>query len=137
MTATYPDLSGRAALVTGASSGIGSGIAEALLRQGMRVGVQYRGGKAAADALCSKYPDRAAALRADLSSESGCAQLAAWTVERLGGCEVLVHSAGIWNAGPIGSMSSAALEDMFRVNTFSAFYLVRELLPALRARGRG
>jgi 3-oxoacyl-[acyl-carrier protein] reductase len=137
MTATYPDLSGRAALVTGASSGIGLGIAEALLQQGMRVGVQYRGGRAAAEALCSKYPDRAVALAADVGTEAGCAQLAKDVLARLGGCEVLVHSAGIWNAGPIRNLSAALLEEMFRVNTFSAFYLVRELLPALRANSRG
>jgi len=40
-----------------------------------------------------------------------------------------VHSAGIYNSGPIASISAAALEEMFRVNAFSAFYLVRELLP--------
>lgn len=137
MNPTYPDLAGRTALVTGASSGIGLGIAEALLQQGMRVGVHYRGGRAPADALCAKFPDRAFALGADLGTEAGCTRLASEAVSRLGGCEVLVHSAGIWNAGPIRSMTSAQLEEMFRVNTFSAFYLVRELVPALRRGERG
>lgn len=50
---------------------------------------------------------------------------------------MLVHSAGIWNDGPIASMKAERLEEMFRINTFSAFYLVRELLPSLRACGQG
>jgi len=134
---TYPDLSGRAALVTGASSGIGLGIAEALLEQGMRVGVHYRSGRAAAEALCAAFPGRAVPLQADLGSEVGCGALAQAAVGTLRGCDVLVHSAGIWNAGPIERMSAPLLEEMFRVNTYSAFFLVRELLPALRASGRG
>ena len=137
MTPVYPDLKGRTALVTGASSGIGLGIAEALLEQGMRVGVHHRSGRAAAEALCKRFPGRAAALPAELGTEQGCVGLARAMVERLGGCELLVHSAGIWNDGPIASLSAQRLEEMFRVNTFSAFYLVRELLPALRAGGKG
>src|SRR6266852_5680488 len=51
MLPVYPDLQGRAAIVTGASSGIGLGIAQALLAQGMRVAVHYRGVREAAEAL--------------------------------------------------------------------------------------
>ncbi|TMA29986.1 MAG: SDR family oxidoreductase [Deltaproteobacteria bacterium] len=120
MTPTYPDLKGRTALVTGASSGIGVGIAKALEGQGMRVG--WQGNK--------QTPPGQIALQADLGTEQGCLQLAEQAWEKLGGVNLLVHSAGIWNDGPISSMSAAKLEEMFRVNTFSAFYLVRELLPA-------
>ncbi len=135
--ALYRDLDGKRALVTGASSGIGLYIAEALLDQGVRVAAHYRTGRAAADALCARHPGRAVAVGADLGSESGCARLARDTVAALGGCDLLVHSAGIWKAGPIASLDAASLEEMFRVNTFSAFYLVRELLPHLRASGKG
>ena len=135
MHPTYPDLRGRTALVTGASSGLGLGIAQALLDQGMSVAVHYRSGRAAAEKLCAAHPGKAFALGAELGAEAGCVQLVRETRERLGGVNLLVHSAGIWNNGPIGSISSSTLEEMFRVNTFSAFYLVRELLPALRPHG--
>ena len=124
MRASYPDLKGRAA------------IARALLEQGTRVAVQYRGSRAAAQALCDEYPARAVAIQADLGTESGCVKLATEARERLSGVDVLVHSAGISNSAPIEAMRAETLEEMFRVNVFSAFYLVRELAPALRAAGR-
>ena len=120
MFPTYPDLSARAVLVTGASSGIGRGIAEAFVRQGMRVAAQGHTHAPPADTV---------QLKADLGSEDGCRQLARLASAALARVEVLVHSAGIYNAAPIASLNAATLEEMFRVNTFSAFYLVRELLP--------
>jgi len=121
MFPTYPDLSGRTALVTGASSGIGRGIAEALIAQGARVAAQHR---------TQRPPERAAAVEADLGTEQGCIGAVRAAREKLGNVELLVHSAGIYNAGPIASLGAATLEEMFRVNVFSGFYLVRELLPA-------
>jgi 3-oxoacyl-[acyl-carrier protein] reductase len=121
MFPTYPDLAGRTALVTGASSGIGRGIAEALVAQGARVAAQHRS---------REPPGRTIAVRADLGDERGCVDAARGAREKLGEVSLLVHSAGIYNPGPIAKIQSATLEEMFRVNVFSAFYLVRELLPA-------
>jgi 3-oxoacyl-[acyl-carrier protein] reductase len=135
--ARYDDLAGRRALVTGASSGIGQGIAEALLEQGMKVAVHYRSNRPAAEALAARLPGRAFPVGAELGSEAGCATCVAEAARALGGLDQLVHSAAIWNAGPIASLSAARLEEIFRVNAFSAFYLVREALPFLGKHGRG
>jgi 3-oxoacyl-[acyl-carrier protein] reductase len=135
--ARYDDLAGRRALVTGASSGIGRGIAEAFLSQGMKVAVHYRSNRAAADALAARFPGRAFPVGAELGTESGCVSCAAESARALGGLDQIVHSAAIWNAGPAASISSATLEEIFRVNVFSAFYLVREALPFLGRDGRG
>ncbi len=137
--ATYSDLAGRRALVTGASGGIGAGVAEALLEQGASVAVHYRSNETAARALCARFPGRAVAVRAELGEEAGCIELVREAALALGGIEILVHSAGIWNSAPIESMAAARLEEMFRVNVFSAFYLAREAVPWLRRgeRGRG
>jgi 3-oxoacyl-[acyl-carrier protein] reductase len=121
MFPTYPDLSGRAALVTGASSGIGRGIAEALIAQGARVAAQHR---------TQRPPAQAVPVEADLGTEQGCIAAVRAAREKLGGVELFVHSAGIYNAGPIHSLAAATVEEMFRVNVFSGFYLVRELLQA-------
>jgi 3-oxoacyl-[acyl-carrier protein] reductase len=135
--ARYSDLAGRRTLVTGASSGIGLGIAEALLEQGGQVAVQYRSGRAAAEALQARHPGRAVAVQAELGTEAGCVRCVAEAAAALGGLDGLVHSAGLWNDGAIGSIRAATLEEIFRVNCFSAFYLVRELVPFLGQRGRG
>lgn len=134
---SYADLPGRSALVTGASSGIGHGIAQALLDQGMRVVVHFRGNRAAAEELCAKNPGRAFAVGAELGTEQGCAGLAREARAVCPDLSVLVHSAGIWNDGPIATLKASVLEEMFRINTFSAFYLVRDLLPCLGRGGKG
>jgi 3-oxoacyl-[acyl-carrier protein] reductase len=133
----YPDLAGRRALVSGASSGIGRGIAEAFLEQGMKVAVHYRGQRQAAEELVRRHPGRAFAVGADLAAEAGAVSLVREAARLLGGLDQLVHSAGIWNDGPADRIEAARLEEIFRVNVFSAFYLVREALPMLRRAGPG
>jgi 3-oxoacyl-[acyl-carrier protein] reductase len=128
----YLDLEGRRALVTGGSSGIGLGIAEAFLEQGMKVVVHHRSQEDAARALARRFPGRAFPVRAELASEAGAVGLVRESVRLLGGLDQLVHSAGIWNDGPIDRIEAGRIEEIFRVNVFSAFYLVREALPGLR-----
>jgi 3-oxoacyl-[acyl-carrier protein] reductase len=135
--ASYSDLPHRRALVTGGSGGIGLGVAEALLEQGSSVAVHYRSNRGAAEALCARYPGRAFPVGADLGTEPGCVEAVRRAGSALGGLEVLVHSAGLWNEGSIARIQAAQLEEMFRVNVFSAFYLVREALPLLAAGERG
>ncbi len=130
--ARYEDLAGRRAIVAGGSSGIGFGIAEAMLEQGMRVVVHHRTNGDAARALAARFPGRGFAVGADLGAEEGAVHLVRESARLLGGIDQLVHSAGIWNDGAIGSLPAARLEEIFRVNVFSAFYLVRESLPFLR-----
>jgi 3-oxoacyl-[acyl-carrier protein] reductase len=121
MFPTYPDLKGRTALVTGASSGIGRGIAEALLEQGVRVAAQHR---------THEPPQGTFAVQADLGTEEGCVDAVRAARAALGEVHLIVHSAGIYTAGPIATISAATVEEMFRVNVFSGFYLLRELLSA-------
>lgn len=135
--ARYDDLAGRRALVTGASSGIGLGIAEAFLEQGMKVAIHHRTGRAAAEALAARFPGRAFPVRAELGEEAGCVACVAEAARALGGLDQIVHSAAIWNEGPADRIGAAQLEEIFRVNVFSAFYLVREAIPHLGQNGRG
>src|SRR5204863_367636 len=86
MFPTYPDLEGRTALVTGASSGIGRGIAQALLQQGVRVCAQHR---------TQSPPPGTVAVQAELGRERGCVDAVRKAHEKLGKINLLVHAA-LW-----------------------------------------
>ncbi len=118
----------RRVVVTGASSGIGLACARAFLATGDRVVAHYRAGRAAAEALAAEFgAERVVAVAADLATEAGCVDL----VRAARPFDVLVHSAGIWNDGAIRTLSGAVLEEMFRTNTFSAYFLARESARAM------
>lgn len=114
---------GRRVLVTGASSGIGRACADAFLDRGDLVVAQYRTHPGPVEELAARDPERVVTVECDLGTEEGCVRCVAAADGRL---DVLVHSAGIWNDGPIREMSAERLEEMFRVNTFSSYYLARE-----------
>jgi 3-oxoacyl-[acyl-carrier protein] reductase len=110
-------------LVTGASSGIGLEVARAFLERGVDVVAQYRRQAKPVDALVAEFgAKRVAGVEANLGDEQGCVAL----VQAAGDIDVLVHSAGIWNSGALDQLDRLRLEEMYRVNTFSAYYLARE-----------
>lgn len=110
-------------LVTGASSGIGLACARACLMKDCRVVAQYNTQEGPVRALAEEFGgDRVIPVQADLGTEEGC--MAAVAACRH--LDVLVHSAGIWNAGPIRDLELSRLDEMYRVNTFSAYLLARE-----------
>ncbi|MGE5236897.1 MAG: SDR family NAD(P)-dependent oxidoreductase [Acidobacteriota bacterium] len=111
----------RRVVVTGASSGIGLACAQAFLGNGDEVIAHFRTGKDAVGGLARRHGPRIRAVSADLATERGCVKL----LGEAGRFDVLVHSAGIWNEGPIATLTRDNLEVMFRTNTFSAYYLAR------------
>jgi 3-oxoacyl-[acyl-carrier protein] reductase len=114
---------GRTVVVTGASSGIGLECARCFLEEGATVVAQYRTQPEPVVALRREHGERVLPVGADLGAEAGCVATVAACP---GPPDVLVHSAGIWNDGAIRELSSATLEEMYRVNTFSSYYLIRE-----------
>ena len=111
--------------MTGASSGIGLECARLFARQGHHVVAQWRQQQAPVERLAGEFsPGVVTGIQADLASESGCVAL----VAQAGRVDVLVHSAGIWNDGALGDLTAENLEGMFRTNTFSAYYLSREVV---------
>jgi 3-oxoacyl-[acyl-carrier protein] reductase len=121
----------RRVVVTGASSGIGLCCAERFAAAGDLVVAQYHLNRGPVEALAQEYGAAAVLpFHADLGTEAGCVEL----VRAVGTVDVLVHSAGVWNDGAIRTLTSDCLEQMFRINTFSAYYLARE---AARVMARG
>ncbi|NKI40320.1 SDR family oxidoreductase [Streptomyces physcomitrii] len=132
-------LDGRVALVTGASRGIGRGIAERLAADGARVVVNYRSDARAAAEVVSRVEEsggRAAAVRADLSRPAEVRHLFTAAEEAYGGVDILVGNAGLARFAPLAEVSDEDFELLFTVNARATFLLLREAARRLRDGGR-
>jgi 3-oxoacyl-[acyl-carrier protein] reductase len=128
-------LSGKTALVTGASRGIGRASALALARAGAQVLVHYSSGAAEADAVVQEIRaggGRAEALATDLAQPDGPRALAA-QVRRIvdDRLDILVANAGISKAATIEDTTVEDFDRLFAVNVRAPFFLVQQLLPVL------
>ena len=128
-------LSGKTALVTGASRGIGRAIALALAHQGARVLVHYGTGAAEAEAVAGEIRSsggQVETVAADLAAADGPNRLAERVRQMCGDrLDVLVANAGITKAASIEDHTVADFDRLFAVNVRAPFFLVQQLLPAL------
>jgi 3-oxoacyl-[acyl-carrier protein] reductase len=128
-------LSGKTALVTGASRGIGRATALALAKAGAQVLVHYGRGAAEADAVVKEIRDaggRADTVPADMAAPDGPHKLAS-DVRRIIGdrLDILVANAGIASDATIEDTTVAEFDALFAVNVRAPFFLVQQLLPIL------
>ncbi len=117
-------LTGRTALITGASRGIGASVARALADQGVNLGLASRSG----DDLGI---DGAVAMPADVRDQAALRAIADATAERFGGIDILVANAGVGAYGPFLDLPDDQLEEMIDVNVKGLIYSVRAALPYL------
>ncbi len=127
-------LSGKTALVTGASRGIGRATALALAKAGARVLVHYGKNAAEANAVVKEIGDgRAQALGADMAAADGAHKLAAEVRKVVGDrLDILVANAGISKLVPIEEYTVEDFDNMYAVNVRAPFFLVQQLMPILR-----
>jgi 3-oxoacyl-[acyl-carrier protein] reductase len=135
------DLTGRAAVVTGGSRGIGYAIADALAAAGAGVAIGARTPKdveRAAAALTKQHGgSRCIAVRCDVRSQQDCEELVAAAVRELGGIDILVNNAGVGIFSPVADMSPDDWRTVIETNLNSLYYCSHAALPHLRARGTG
>jgi NAD(P)-dependent dehydrogenase (short-subunit alcohol dehydrogenase family) len=132
-------LGGKIAIVTGATSGIGRGIAEHFAALGADVVVH---GRDRDDGLETVRRVRAAGQQSeyfdgDLTSEQVCRSLIAFAVERFGGLDILVNNAGDTGRGDLEHIPVARWDAILAVNLRAPFILLQAAIPHLRARGGG
>jgi len=117
--------------VTGASSGIGRAIAEALAADGVQVCLTGRNTKRLTDAA-TRCGAGAIWHAADLADEASTQNLVEFVRETVGRLDILVHSAGIFHMSKSEDAATVDFDQLFHVNTRAPFILTRELLPLLR-----
>jgi len=121
-------LTGRCALVTGGSRGIGAAIVRALAARGASVAVNYSRGAEAAEALVAEIiaaDGQAVALQADVSDPTEATSLVAATVEHLGCLDILVNNAGITRDGLLVRMSDEDFDAVIKTDLAGVFYVTR------------
>src|SRR5499427_6205104 len=130
----FTSIAGRAAVVTGATRGIGKGIARVFAGAGARVLIVGRDAEAAKATVAelSATGAEVSHVLADVSRREDCRRIAATAAERFGGIDVLCANAGIFPAAPLAKMTDEDIDEL-RGTILS----VQACLPALADSGRG
>lgn len=132
------DLTGKSALVTGGSRGIGRAIALRLATQGADVAFSYKGNAAAAGetvAALEALGRQALAVQADVSDMAAAETVVKATIAAFGKVDILVNNAGITRDDLIMRMSEDAWREVLETNLFGAFWMIKAVTrPMLKAR---
>ena len=132
-------LAGKAAIVTGAATGIGRATAQLLAQRGARVvaaGLQPERLRETVDAIAGAGGE-AIAVDADLSDPGAIEQVAASAQDAFGGTDVLVNNAAVYPIGPWHEMDAAQWDAVFATNIRGYFLMARAVRPQMIARGGG
>lgn len=134
-------LKGKAAIVTGSTSGIGLGIARALAGQGASVLLNGFGDPGEIEKLrtelAGEFKVNVAFSGADISKPEQVAAMVAQCVKELGGVDVLVNNAGIQHTAAIEDFPPEKWEQVIAINLSSNFYAIRAALPQMKKRNWG
>jgi NAD(P)-dependent dehydrogenase (short-subunit alcohol dehydrogenase family) len=131
-----PNLTGKVAIVTGSTKGIGLAIAERMSNEGASVVVSSRTA-ADVDAVAERLGERTLGVTCDVADPDACQRLVDETVGRLGRLDVLVNNAGFGIFKSIAEMSNDEWRRQIDVNLGGVFYMSKAALPHLVASGDG
>ncbi len=134
------DLSGKVALVTGGSRGIGAAVAELLARVGADIVLTYASNKKAAERVASEVrsfgPD-CLIVQANASRAVDVRRAVRTAIKRFGRIDILVNNAGIWTHGAIGKMTERTWDETMDVNLKGTFLFCNEVVPLMKKRRSG
>ncbi len=134
------DLTGKVALVTGSSRGIGRAIALALAEAGADVAINFLSRSAeavAAEQQIRQLGRRCTSVQADVSVASDVTRLVRTTEDRLGPVDILVNNAGISRPQPIEEITERDWDEVLTANLKSCFLMSQAVLPGMQARKWG
>jgi NAD(P)-dependent dehydrogenase (short-subunit alcohol dehydrogenase family) len=131
-------LKGKAAIVTGADSGIGRAVAIAFALEGAKVAIVYNENDSDAEQTAKMIADRGgvcAVVKADVRSRETCFRAVKTAVEAMGGLNILVNNAAFQmaQAGGLEDITEEQLRRTFETNIFGYFFMAQAALPHLKA----
>jgi NAD(P)-dependent dehydrogenase (short-subunit alcohol dehydrogenase family) len=134
------NLSGKVAIVTGATRGIGRGIAEALAREGVRLCISARNASEVEETvkvLNKLDGGNAIGFVCDVRDHAQVKSLFEGATAALGGVDILVNNAGIGIFAPVEEMAPEDFRAILETNLFGVFYCCHEAIPLMKKRGGG
>ena len=133
------ELKGCRALVTGASSGIGAGLAEALAAEGATVGICARRADRLAEVVgrCMEHSPESRMWAVDLADFDAVDQLSVDVLDAFGGVDLLVNNAGIPKRRHVTALNIDTITQVMHINYLSPMRLTMALLPQMLERGAG
>ena len=133
-------LSGKTAIVTGGSRGIGRACAIELAREGanvLAVALHEEGLRSAVAAIDAAGPGRVASVAVDLSSEEGCRAAVTACLRDFEGVDVLINCAGGAQGGPVLDISTELIDDALALKLYGYLRMAQLTVPHMRERGWG
>lgn len=131
------NLTGKVALVTGSTSGIGLGIAQVLAKAGATLILNGFGDVEAAKDAVAQYGKTPGYHGADLSDETQIAEMMRYVDSEFGGVDILVNNAGIQHVSPLETFPVEKWNAIIAINLSSVFHTTRLALPGMRQRNWG
>jgi galactitol 2-dehydrogenase len=129
-------LRGKTALITGAARGIGRAFAEAYVREGARVAIADINIEAAGRTAAEIGP-AAQAVRLDLSDQASIDAAVAEAAAKMGGIDILINNAALFDAAPIVEITRASYDRLFAVNVAGTLFTLQAVAKHMIARGGG
>ena len=123
-------------LITGCSSGIGRGIAKAVLKHGDNAIVTARNISTVAD-IVENYPDTAIAVPLDITNKESIAGAVKAAADNFGGVDILVNNAGYGYRSSVEEGEEESVNLLFNTNFFGPIELIKQVLPYMRAQKNG
>jgi len=130
-------LTGKTALITGSTSGIGLGIARALAHHGANIVLNGFGDVEGAKAQLRELDAEVGYHGADMGKPDEIADMIRYAEGEMGGVDILVNNAGIQHVAPVDEFPVDRWDAIIAINLTSAFHTTRLVLPRMKARGWG
>jgi NAD(P)-dependent dehydrogenase (short-subunit alcohol dehydrogenase family) len=134
------NLTGKVAVITGGSAGIGLGVAEAFAKEGVDLVLAARKGdqlRAEAERIKTTYGVRTHAVEADVATAAGCEAVVKGAADAFGGADILINNAGVGSNETIMEATDEKWQYYHELHVMAAVRLARGIVPMMRARGGG